>query len=221
MSRRGGTATRATRKPVIVLAGEDGNDRQCLRIVLEASHPETRGRIVEINEQVRLRQAGSGNLAARVDRLARLAEARATREQAGIAAFFVHEDFDEVDCPSRGEVRERVQHALSRRVDNAHYVLATWEVEAWLLQFPRAITATCSSWSVPRRYLGRDTARIGDPKQVMLREIGRSGAPRYRESDAPKVLAKAVELGEFRTPSGTNVSWSEPGTSIAGLAFDA
>ena len=52
MSRRGGTRIRATRRPVVVLAGEDRNDRRCLRILLEAFCEEMRGRLVEINEPV-------------------------------------------------------------------------------------------------------------------------------------------------------------------------
>lgn len=220
MSRQASTAQRATKKPVIVLAGEDSNDRRCLRIAIEARHPDAQGRIVEINEQVRLRQANSQNLTSRVHKLVRLAEARAAREQAKIAAFFVHEDFDAVDSPERAEARRRVQQALSNRLDRSHYVLATWEIEAWLLLFPRAVTAVSSSWVVPRKYHGRDTAKVHDPKQVITREACRTGGRRYRESDAPKILAKAVELGESTAPSGTNISWQELQTDIVSLARD-
>ncbi|GGP42492.1 hypothetical protein [Saccharothrix coeruleofusca] len=216
MSKRSGTAIKATKKPVIVLAGEDGNDRHCLRIVLEAGHPDARGRLVEINEQVRLRQASPQNLADRVDKLVRLAEARAARERAPIGAFFVHEDFDAIDSPDRAQVRDRVQGALTRRMPNACYVLATWEVEAWLLLFPQAVAATCSSWQVPKKYLGRDTAKVHDPKQVMAREVSRGG-PRYRESDATRIFAKAAELQELSSPAGTNVSWQELGAHITSL----
>lgn len=55
--RRGGTGTRAAKKPIIVLAGEDRNDCKSLRILLEAFCPDMRGRIVEIKDSVRLRQA--------------------------------------------------------------------------------------------------------------------------------------------------------------------
>ena len=218
MNRRIGTAQRATKKPVIVLAGEDGNDRRCLRIAIEAHHPDSRGRIVEINEQVRLRQANAQNLADRVTKLVRLADARAAREKAEIAAFFVHEDFDAVDSPERAATQRRVQHALSARLDRAHYVLATWEIEAWLLLFPRAVSATHPSWTIPKKYRGRDTAKVHDPKQVMAREVSRNGGRRYRESDAAEILDKAVELGESATPSGTNVSWLELQIGIDSLA---
>ncbi|GAB2971609.1 hypothetical protein GCM10027184_21310 [Saccharothrix stipae] len=189
-----------------------------MRIAIEARYPDARGRIVEINEQVRLRQANGQNLVDRVTKLVRLADARAAREKAKIAAFFVHEDFDAVDSPERAATRRRVQQALSARLDGAHYVLATWEIEAWLLLFPRAVSATHPSWTIPKKYRGRDTAKVHDPKQVMAREVSRSGGRRYRESDAPMILDKAVELEESTTPSGTNISWLELQTDIDSLA---
>ncbi|WP_433362936.1 hypothetical protein [Streptosporangium sp. CA-115845] len=50
MSRRGGTRIRPTRKPIVVVAGEDRNDRLSLRILLEEFCPEMRGRIAEIGD---------------------------------------------------------------------------------------------------------------------------------------------------------------------------
>jgi hypothetical protein len=171
VSPRGGTRQRAVRKPVIVLAGEDSNDRQCLRIAIEALCPAAKGRIVEINDAVRLRQASHENLTARVDKLARVARARAARENAEIAAVFVHEDYDAVDSDQRQGVRRRVQDAL----------------------------------------------RVHDPKQVLMREVSGKG-PRYRESDAPKVLQKAVDLAVLGNPTGTNCSWHELSGYIRALS---
>lgn len=216
MTPRTNTRKRATRKPVIVLAGEDSNDRECMRIVIEATCPEAHGRLVDINETVRLHQASHPNLTNRVDKLARLAEARAAYERAAIAAVFVHEDYDAVDSDNRATARNRVQQALSARLGSAHYVLATWEVEAWLLLFPQALSATYKTWSVPAKYIGKNTALVQDPKQVLMREIGKAN-PRYRESDAPKVLAKAAELNLLATPSGTNCSWRELAMHITSL----
>jgi hypothetical protein len=46
VSRRGGTRVRPTKKPIVVVAGEDRNDRLALRVLLEEFCPEMRGRIV-------------------------------------------------------------------------------------------------------------------------------------------------------------------------------
>jgi hypothetical protein len=192
---------------VIALAGEDQNDRRCMRIVIETLCPDAKGRIVEINAQVRLRQAGPA-LAGRVDKLVELARAKAKQEDSALAAFFVHEDYDAIDCDDRGTTRARIQEALAKGFADSFYVLATWEIEAWLLLFPDALSTTRKGWAVPQKYLGRDTARIEDPKRVLTQEVSRNG-PKYRESDAVEVLAKAVELDLLTKPQGRNGSWTE------------
>lgn len=190
-----------------MLAGEDRNDRKCLRLLLEASCPDMSGRIVEISDPVRLRQASETNLADRVAKLARLARARAKRENADLACVFVHEDLDATDGDDYVQKRARVQKALKAELGNAHYVLAVWELEAWLLLFPDALAAFASSWRVPAKYLNRDTGKLTDPKRIMMREMSKT-ARRYRESDAPDVFAKIIELGGHRDPVGTNRSWT-------------
>jgi hypothetical protein len=120
VSRSGGTSIRATRKPIIVLAGEDRNDRKSIRILLEAFCPEMRGRIVEINDKVRLRDASPVNLKERVSSLARLVKARATRENTDVACVFFHEDLDQPDGDAYVTRRESVQAALLAKFNSAH-----------------------------------------------------------------------------------------------------
>jgi hypothetical protein len=96
-SRRGGSSTRATKKPIIVVAGESANDREVLRCFLEAFCPQMRGRIVFLNDRVPLRDASGTTLNDRVKRFALRVRARAAREQAPVAAVFLHEDLDDVD----------------------------------------------------------------------------------------------------------------------------
>lgn len=214
VSSRGWTRERPTRKPLIVLAGEDSSDRKVLRIFLEAVCPDARGRIVEINDIVRLRDARDAALGERITKLVGHIRARAERDQAEVACVFIHEDFDAIESSQRETTRTRVQEALSRKHASAFYVLATWEVEAWLLLFPEAITAVNSSWVVPRRYRGIDTGRITDPKRVMKREVSTVASSRYEETDAPKVFEKIVELDLLNTQSGSNRSYSELQQSV-------
>lgn len=75
MTRRSGTGIGASRKPVVVVAGEDSNDRKGLRVLLEAFCPDMRGRVVEISDSVRLRQAQGATLAPRIATLLRKARA--------------------------------------------------------------------------------------------------------------------------------------------------
>jgi hypothetical protein len=204
--RRGGTGRRATTKPIIVLAGEDRNDRTSLRVLLEAISPQMRGRIVEISDMVRLRQATGDTLKQRVAVLARKVLARAAREGAEVAGVFVHEDLDAVDSADYLATHGRVQNALNRHFRTAHYVLAVWEIEAWLLLFPDALVAFNRSWTVPARYRNKDTGLLADPKRLLVNEVS-SAARRYRESDAPDILAKAVSLNRQPHAVGSNRSW--------------
>lgn len=193
----------------MVIAGEDGNDRKSLRILLEAGCPELRGRLVEIKDNVRLRSALGEALRRRVSVLHRKALARAEREGAQLACMFVHEDWDDVDGVRSDEAHARVhvQGALDVHAGPSHYVLTVWEMEAWLLLFPAALKAVCSAWSVPATYQGRDTGRLSDPKRVLRTDCG-DGSRRYQEADAPAVLQEAVNGKHLDAPTGSNRSWT-------------
>ena len=185
-----------------------------MRVLLEALCEEARGRVVEINDIVRLRQANDAMLRERINKLAGSVRAKGTREHAAVQCVFVHEDFDETDSTQRTKVRRRIQEALDREITGVYYVLATWEVEAWFLMFPDALAGFALSWSVPSRYLGVDTGRIRDPKRVMKREVAKAG-PEYRESEAPDIAEMIVDLGLQRAPAGQNRSYSEFLTSAS------
>jgi hypothetical protein len=208
VSPRGGTRVRATAKPVVVLAGEDANDRRCLRIVLEALCPQMAGRLVEINDTVRLRDASAKNLAARAGMLRQKAKARAAREDAELACVFVHEDFDRVDGDEYLTTHGRVQAALAAELGSAHYVLSVWEMESWLFLFPDALLSRASAWRIPAQFRNKDTGLISDPKAVLKRQVS-SPARKYRESDAPEVFTEAVLRDILNKPRGTSRSWTQ------------
>ncbi|MGI9000190.1 MAG: hypothetical protein ACR2GH_00830 [Pseudonocardia sp.] len=191
-----------------MVAGEYSNDRKCLRILLEAFCPDMRGRIVEISDSVRLRQARSATLTSRIGTLLRKAHARAARDDAVLACLFVHEDLDVVDGTAYIEARKRVQAELERASGFGHYVLAAWEVEAWLIMFPEALTAHVSAWKLPAKYRKIDTGLLADPKRLLGDVLGKDGR-RYREADAADVLARAVELGQHVSPQSMNRSWRQ------------
>ncbi|WP_433300956.1 AAA family ATPase [Actinoplanes sp. CA-030573] len=177
-------------------------------LLLEAFCPGMSGRIVEINDQVRLRGASQQNLSARVSKLASLVRARAAREGTDLACVFVREDLDRVDGSEYDAAPARVQAALAKEFGSLHYVLSVWEIEACLLLFPDALTGGMKSWKAPAQYRDRDTGTLSDPKKILKHKFG--GAPRrYRESDAPEVLAQAVALACVHRPEGTNRSWQQ------------
>ncbi|WP_245651959.1 AAA family ATPase [Streptosporangium amethystogenes] len=133
-----GTRIRPTRKPIVVVAGEDRNDQLSLRILLEEFCPEMRGRIVEIGDPVRLRQATGANLAARAETLARKVRARAVR--------------DDRDCTVSGRTVSRTWRRTSRGSDARRAAKRARSSGANLTLAP---TPSCRS----RTVVGRRNAR--------------------------------------------------------------
>jgi hypothetical protein len=209
-----------TKKPIIVLVGESANDRAVMRVLFEAFCPASKGRIVQLDGKFPLRAADDTNLSSRVDHLVRLVNARAAREGAAAACVLVHEDLDATDSEEYDAVHKRVQDALTRAFQDAHYALAVWETEAWLLLFPRALAAFASAWTVPAQYRGKDTGKIQDPKRVLRHSVSKSG-PRYRESDAPSIAERAVQLGLHNAPAGTNRSYDAFRAYAATIRIDS
>jgi len=153
-----------------------------------------RGRTVEINDPVRLRLATGRRLAERVAALARMARARALRENAELACVFIHEDDAVGDSASYPETQGRVQAALGAVFNSAHYVLTVTEAEAWLLLFPEAITAFSPSWTVPAARRNRDTGRFQDPKKIMKNEVA-SAAPKISRVDDSRYFQESRRTG--------------------------
>jgi hypothetical protein len=202
-----------------VVAGESANDREVLRCFLEAFCPQMQGRIVFLNDRFPLREATEGTLNDRINRFASLVRARAERERASVAAVFLHEDLDAVDSHRYEAIRERVQRALVRQLENAHYVLAVWEIEAWLLLFPEVVANFTSGWQVPTKRRGGDTGKFQDPKRIFKNEISKSGT-RYRESDAPAIASRVVALNQQAAPVGSNRSYESFGVNVTSRCQD-
>lgn len=207
MSRKGGTSQKATRKPVVVLAGEGDNDRQILGILLQSLNTDLQGRLVQIKDPVRLKTATGRNLEERVRTIVRKARAKAQLNNSQLAGLVVHEDLDAVIGPEYDTVRSRITGELQRQLpDSTCLALAAYEVEAWMLLFPEALEHSRAGWRVPASRRGKNTGSFHDPKRILEEELGR---PKYRESDGPDVFRKAVELGLLSRPAGSNRSYQD------------
>jgi hypothetical protein len=203
----------------VVVAGEDSNDRASLRVLLEALCPDMRGRVVEINDSVRLKFATGPRLTERVAVIAAKARARAERERADLACVFIHEDLDSTEGTAGESAHKRVTQAVETSLGQGHYVLVAAEIEAWLLLFPEALRSYTSGWVLPRKYHGRDTGMIDDPKRVMVKEVAKGGR-RYVESDAPAVFRKIVENDGLGRAMGTNRTWLRFGDDVTTCCRD-
>jgi len=201
--RRGSTRVRATNTPVILLVGDEANDRQGRRPLVEESCPAMRSRLVESSKAVRLRQASGENLADRVDQLGRAARAKVAQQHAEPGRVRVHEDFDAAAATG---IRRRTTGCIRLRVASS----ATRITCRRPPRFERGCSFQMRSRPSPRRgsrprSIGARTP-IADPKRVMMSEAIRAGR-RYRESEAPNALVKAIELGGHKRPAGPDRSW--------------
>lgn len=194
---------------VVVIAGEDRNDRESLKTLLEEKQPGLRGSIVQIRDTVRLHKATGTNLTKRVRSILNKAEGVAEKHGHGtrVACLYVHEDFDAVDGPAYEEAHQRVTREIHRQLGHGHYVLAVAEMEAWMLLFPEALPEVVRAWKLPAKHLGKDTGRFPDPKGILMREVSKAKGRRYTESDAPAVFRAIVEGRHLANPRGTNSSW--------------
>ncbi|WP_231493854.1 DUF4276 family protein [Nocardiopsis sp. CNT312] len=209
MSGRSQNRRKSRPRSVVVIAGEDRNDRESLKTLLEKEEPSLRGSIVQIRDTVRLHRATGDNLAKRVRAVLNKAEGVAEKQGPGtrVTCLYVHEDFDAVDGPAYREAHRRVEEEIRRQMGHGHYVLAVAEMEAWMLLFPGALSSVVRAWKVPSKYLGKDTGRFSDPKRILMREVSGTGR-KYTESDAPEVFRAVVEGGHMGSPRGTNSSWT-------------
>ena len=196
-------------RPVIAIAGEGDNDRKVLEHLLKALLPGPRPTFVPIRKHTALATAKK-YLEPRVDELRRLAQAAAAGQKGTLAGIVVHVDFDAAVNERYREARTRITGELRRTAGpdvQTALALAVSEIEGWLMLFPDAFPKTRNKWRIPPAECRRDLAMIHDAKEHLKRLLPQ---PRYRESDASLVMAKAVEAGLVtHRPSGRNRSFTD------------
>ncbi|MFP8887853.1 hypothetical protein [Streptomyces mangrovi] len=208
MSRR--SADRLPVRRIVVLAGESSNDRRMLASFIRAAHPGLASavRLTEITDPVRLRKKAGPELSAAAKTLVDKARGKAKQQKGEFVGIAVHEDMDACPGPAYDRARRAVSTALAKAAGacSSVYALAAAESEAWLLLFPDAFPLYKPSWRLPDSWHGRDTGRRQAPKEDLEGQLVR---PRYRESDGPEIIRKALEQGLLTRPSGSNRSHSD------------
>ncbi|MET8741710.1 hypothetical protein [Streptomyces sp. NPDC004728] len=215
MSRR--RIPKASKRGVVVLAGESANDRRILATFIKAAHPDLAATVTltEITDQVRLRKKSGAELATAADTLVSKARGKARLKAGEFVGIAVHEDMDACPGPAYDTARKAVSTALARAAgtSSSAYALAAAESEAWLLLFPAAFTLYRSSWRIPAAWQGRDSGRRQTPKEDLEALLT---SPRFRESDGPDIVSAAWTNGLLAEPRGSNRSYQEFIADISG-----
>lgn len=176
------------RKPVILVFGEDDNDREALKHLLHAlrsdapriekrAHPPV---LVKGREAARARK-NVANIAAQVARDSRRFDVR---------LVVAHEDADAVE-PAHEDLAAAIEARLSAAgVSAVVAAVPAFEMEAWWFLWPDCVLAVNSRWRRPAR-TGRNVGRIPNAKEELRRTLRskHQGKPTrdYEESDAPKI----------------------------------
>jgi hypothetical protein len=205
---RGRSSTVAAKQVIVLVFGEDENDREALRELIVALCPELESRIETRHRPlVLLRDASPTEIP---DRASQIADAvAADRVRRDVRCVFAHQDCDDVE-PSHEAVARRIEEALARAGCPAHAVTPAWEIEAWWFMWPSAVRAYQSSWNIPRRYSGTSVGLIVNAKEEFrraTRAAGKRKTREYRESDSPPLAKKVREMGLARTPEAKSLSY--------------
>ncbi|RKN60736.1 hypothetical protein D7231_33250 [Streptomyces klenkii] len=187
-----------------------------LAAFIKANHPKLASAVslTEITDPVRLRKKSGADLATAASILVRKAQGKARLKRGEFIGIAIHEDMDTPPGPAYDAARRAVSGAIAKAAGSCSsvYALAAAESEAWLLLFPKAFTLHRPAWQFPAQWQGKDTGRRLSPKEDLQAEFT---SPRYRESDGPEIVRKALSHGMLTKPSGTNRSYSEFVTDLA------
>ncbi len=206
----------AGKRPSLVLVfGEDENDRASLRELIEALREDLVGKVQTRREPlVLIKNAKPEDVPDRAKRIADTVDiSRATHN---IVCVFAHEDQDDFE-PKHEETCRKIEEALEKAGCPAHAVVPAWELEAWWFMWPAAVQAVRpKSWREPDDYLNKEVGKIKDAKEELKRKVvpkdlkpeKRKSFPHYQESDSPGIARQVREKSLARKPGAKSASYA-------------
>ena len=212
---RKGRGKAEKRSPLVLVFGEDENDRKSIRELIEALRPELAGRVQERRQPlVLIKNARPEDVPERAQRIAAVVDTdRATHD---VMCVFAHEDCDDVE-PAHEAACTKIETALAKVGCLAHAVVPAWELEAWWFMWPEAVQAVRpKSWRAPDDHLGKRVGLIKDAKEELRKRVvpkdlkpeKRKTFPHYQESDSPTIARHVREKKLARTPGARSDSYA-------------
>ncbi|MFD6609644.1 hypothetical protein ACFWD1_12195 [Micromonospora chalcea] len=189
---------------MIVVLGEDDNDRQAIRVLVAALRADIgRGGLKPLRTPMALvRNVPPERLPRHADKVRAMLKALAVATP--IRAVLVHEDADEVE-PAHETVIAKIEQTFRSLPWPVHAVVPAWEIETWWFLFPDAVRQVCPGWRSLSSYAGRDVGRIRHAKQELVRALTPPGARKstfrtYSEADSVQIAERVVALGQLAPP---------------------
>lgn len=194
-SGKGGQAARRQKRPIVLVFGEEDTDRQAIAHLTRALNPRLD---VQPRRRPLVLMKGASQQTRRdnAEEIARLAAAE--HRVRGVVAVLAHQDCDALE-PAHEAVGETIEQSLRNAgcPGTPIGVTPAWEIEAWWMVFPEAVSKVVPSWRTPSDWVGRDVGQVRNAKEALTRALrGDSRLKRdYSERDSPEVARHIVELG--------------------------
>jgi len=208
MTRRAASSKRRGSK--ILVFGEDENDRQSLKTLIEALCPGAVGR-VETRRQPLVLIKGRPQAESRTQAEKIAAVIRATAVRNDVTASFLHEDCDGLESEHEAICRRiEIELRAAECPGEVHAVVPAWEIEAWWLLWPEVFPQVNRTWKLPKKYETCSTGSISNAKEHLRQELrkGQSGKHDYRESDSVLIANQIKARGLAKAPTkGRNRSY--------------
>ena len=122
-----------------------------------------------------------------------------------VRGVIAHQDCDAIE-PAHEALSDQIERDLAREGIDAVAATPAWETEAWLFLWPAAAPEVVRSWTAPSQH-GRWVGRIENAKEAYRKALRPSTSRVYTESDAPRIVAKACELGLIDAPDASSDSF--------------
>lgn len=164
------TAQRTKQRSIVVILGEDDNDRKSLQILVAALRPDLpRGSLKPLRKPMALvRNVPPQRLPTQATKVAALL--RALEVRTPIRAVLMHEDADEVE-PAHLALVDKIERAYQSLRWPVLAAVPAWEMETWWFLFPDAVQAVRPSWRRPDQYARRDIGKVRNAKEELQRAV--------------------------------------------------
>ncbi|MFY1585845.1 hypothetical protein ACN267_15190 [Micromonospora sp. WMMD734] len=205
------TARRGDNRSVVVILGEDDNDRRTIQILVAALRPDIpRGALRPLRKPMSLvRNVPPQRLPSQSTKAAALL--RAVDVRTPIRAVLMHEDADEVE-PAHQKLIAKIEDSHRSLRWPVVAIVPAWEIETWWFLFPDAVQAVRPTWRRPDQFAGRDVGRIRNAKEELKKAVTPPGArpsfQTYTEADSIAIAERIVALGQLTPPwFARSASW--------------
>ncbi|WP_322038382.1 hypothetical protein [Burkholderia cenocepacia] len=192
--KQGKRAQKALPRAILVF-GEDDNDRECVRHLVEAIWPEVPA--IKPRRAPLILQKGKNAAEHRKNAHAVADVVKASNVTLDVVAVMAHQDCDAVE-PAHEPLSKQIERELTAAgVPLACAVTPAWEFEAWWYLWPDAVASVNARWRRLTR-TGEEVGLIVNAKETLRGELRPRPKDKptadYSESDGPRI-ASAVREG--------------------------